>query len=309
MIKLFNYKLLFVLILLAPVYAQTIGEQKLLEMKNSFILGLPEKGLETGAELMSRNEYADVREDATFYIAELFFTLAIQEDDNINPSKAYTYYLVLQKEYPNSKYATTVNRRINNLIAFFQNNALFRNLFDINQNEATIVQKKLNFTEKLFTFNFPNAYLFFLDGNNDDPTSEVLSRYYDEIIVNIPEFEIYASYYKMISKLGQYWGNEYLSDGWLKYNRDMITFKKGKAGLNLQTTLNKDLDNLSLKYPHHPLTLNLHLIFAKSFLDKTEGVIDSETKQHLEFVIQNELDKTHPRYLLAREFLLNNNFK
>jgi len=25
--------------------------------------------------------------------------------------------------------------------------------------------------------------------------------------------------------------------------------------------------------------------------------------------IQNELDKTHPRYLLTREFLLNNQFK
>jgi hypothetical protein len=35
---------------------------------------------------------------------------------------------------------------------------------------------------------------------------------------------------------------------------------------------------------------------------------DSETKEHLVFVVQNELDKTHPRYLLAKEFLLNNEF-
>ena len=74
MIKQFKLNLIIILLFVVQVYPQTIGEQKFLEMKNSFILGLTEKGFEMGAELMSRKEYADVREDATFYIAEFFFT-------------------------------------------------------------------------------------------------------------------------------------------------------------------------------------------------------------------------------------------
>jgi len=308
-----QFKILSFIILwsVVQVYPQTVEEQKFLEMKNSFILGLTEKGFEIGAELMSRNEYVDVREDATFYIAEFFFTLASQIEVKIDyPNKAYTYYLVMQKEYPNSKYSNTVNKRINTLITFFQDNALFRNLFDLNQNEASFVAKKLEFTQTLYKFKFPNPYLVFSKGTDTTSTAEVLDRYYDEIIVNHPEFEIYASYYKIISKLSKYWGNDYISDGLFEYNSSVLAINSDE-GLQLNETLNNDLDKLSLKYPHHPLTLELHLIFAKVFLDRNTYTeeINLETKKHLEYVIKNELDKTHPRYLLTREFLLNNKFK
>jgi hypothetical protein len=63
------------------------------------------------------------------------------------------------------------------------------------------------------------------------------------------------------------------------------------------------------KYPHSSITLNLNLIYAKVFMYKDGDTFDSDTKKHLEFVVQNELDKTHPRYMLAKEFLLNNKFK
>lgn len=323
MLKQFNLISIFTLLLLVQIYPQTIGEQKFLEMKNSFILGLSEKGFEIGAELMSRNEYADIREDATFYIAEFFFTLASLSEENTEyPSKAYTYYLVLQKEYPSSKFANTITKRINTLITFFQNNALFRNLFDINQNEATIVEKKLKFTETLFTIKFPNPYLVFLEGENDISSSEVLNRYYDEIIVNLPEFEIYASYYKIISKLSQFASLNFISDGLFKFKKDKLSlypitenYADKNIGGNydrsssLKLELDNDLNKISIKYPHHPLTLQSHLIFAKVFMKKSGDNIDSDTKKHLEFVVQNELDRTHPRYLLSREFLLDNQFK
>src|SRR4030065_803640 len=286
-------------------------------MKNSFILGLKEKGFEIGAELMSRKEYANVREDVTLYIAEFFFTLAIQKEENTDyPAQAYTYYLVLQKEYPNSKYSITVNKRINTLITYFQNNALFRNLFDINQNEASLVYNKLKFTETLFTFKFPNQYLVFSEIIDTISSSVILSRYFDEIIINHPEFEIYASYYKIISKLSQLEDFDYVSDGFFKFNKDDIDLfpkpgsidyeRDNKRVADLKSSLDKDLEKISNKYPHPPLTLNLYFIFAKIFGMHSGIVIYKEIKKHLEFVIQNELDKTHPRYLLTREFLLNN---
>lgn len=311
MIKQYKLNLIIILLFVVQIYPQTIGEQKLLEMKNSFILGLTEKGFEIGAELMSRNEYADVREDATFYIAEFFFTLASLSEEHTNyPSKAYTYYLVLQKDYPSSKYANTIIKRINTLITFFQNSALFGNLFDIGQNEATIVEKKLKFMEKLYTFNFPDPYLVFLKGRDDIPTSEVLSRYCDEIIVNYPEFEIYATYYKIISNLSEYFRFDYVSDGLFKSKNLDSNKPLGRDYVHkLGLSFNDDLNKISINFPHHPLTLELHLIYAKIFMRKDGDIIDKDTKAHLEFVIQNELDKTHPRYLLTREFLLNNQFK
>lgn len=223
MLKQFKLNLFVILLLVVQVYPQTIGEQKFLEMKNSFILGLTEKGFEISAELMSRKDYEDVREDVTFYIAEFFFTMASQSEDYTDySSKSYTYYLVLQKEYPNSKYGNIVTKRINTLVAYFQNNALFRNLFDIGQNEATIVEQKLKFTEKLYTFKFPDPFLVFLKGKDDISASEVLSRYFDEIIVNYPEFEIYATYYKIISKLSQISGIDYISNGFFEFNKNEI---------------------------------------------------------------------------------------
>ena len=70
------------------------------------------------------------------------------------------------------------------------------------------------------------------------------------------------------------------------------------------------LKYLSEKYPHHPRTLNLHLIMSRIFMRKyRDGKFDSKTRRHLEFVVQNELDKTHPRYLLVKEFLLSNKFR
>lgn len=69
------------------------------------------------------------------------------------------------------------------------------------------------------------------------------------------------------------------------------------------------MNEINIKYPHHPITLNLHLILAKVFLSKSSGKFSNEVKQHLEYVTKNELDQTNPRYLLAREFLLNNKFE
>jgi len=68
------------------------------------------------------------------------------------------------------------------------------------------------------------------------------------------------------------------------------------------------LNFLNGKYPHNPITLDLNLIFAKIFMDKDGDTIDLETKSRLEFVVQNKLNKTNPRYMLAKEFLLNNKF-
>lgn len=313
----------FILILpFFNVLPQQSGEEKLLEMKNSFVVGLVDKGLEIGVELMSRSEYSSVREEATFFVAELFFLNAISSvETEIQvdyASKAYTYYLVLNNDYPSSNYLSTISSRLAFLRTFFSEYIKFQDLLNPLRNESNIVADKLAFITDLYSFSYPNPYIYFLEGELDQSSFDVLSRYLDEVIINHPEFEIYAYNLKILAKLSTISGIDFFKDGVLVFDVEKIPLKTSdyysssdlsKKIQLLKKELLSTLALLDVKYPHHPLLLNLHLIFAKIFMTKSGGLIDNETKKHLEFVVQNELDKTHPRYLLAKEFLLSNSFQ
>lgn len=304
------------------ILPQSSGTDRLLEMKNSFVVGLIDKGLEIGVELMSRTEYSAVREEATFYVAELFFLEAISteklEDQVSYASKAYTYYLVLNNDYPSSNYLSTISARISFLKTFFSEYLKFQDLLNPLLNESNIVADKLDFVTALYSFTYPNPYIYFFEGELDQSSVEVLARYLDEVIINYPEFEIYAYNLKILAKLSTIDGIDFFKDGVLEFDVEKIKSSgsdyysskdQSKKFLALKNELLSDLTSLDAKYPHHPLLLNLHLIFAKIFMTKSGDLIDNQTKKHLEFVVQNELDKTHPRYLLAKEFLLNNSFQ
>jgi hypothetical protein len=318
--KLFELIIITIVFCYQVSFPQNTSKDKLLEMKNALILGLNDKGLEIGAELMSRSEYSDVREEATFYIAELFFLLAAESEEFQSKisfaNKAYTYYLVLQNDYPSSQFDQTIFNRIKLLISYYKDYTSFRDLLNPLLNEASMVEDKLRFVTKLFNLRDPNPYIFFLTGISDQLSIEILDRYFDEIIINHPEFEIYAYYYKILAHLSLIKDIDFFKDGLIAFdskkiflrNSDSMGSSFSKEGKELKNKLNDILSSLSSKYPNHSLTLNLHLIFARIFMNVSRRKIDIETKQHIEFVVQNELDKTHPRYLLAKEFLISNNF-
>ncbi len=317
--KLLNLAIIFILTAATTIYSQSESSSKYLEMKNSFILGLGEKGLEIASELLSMPEYSDVREETVFYIAEFFLMSGIGTDEIGYINKAYTYYIVYNNDYPHSIYSEIVNKRINTLESFYGDLIDFRNLNNLMENEAVIVGKKLSFTSELYSFFPPNPYLFFLNNEGEQSSLELLDRYFDEIIVNHPDFEIYGYYWKIISRLSKIEGLDFIRDGILEKDiNEIILRKRGKfddvdesiekEGHKLRREIEDILKNLSKEYPHHPITLNLHLIMSRIFMYVYDGKIDLRTKGHLEFVVQNELDKTHPRYLLAKEFLLSNKF-
>lgn len=317
-LKLYNVALLFLFPFV--IYSQSSAE-RLLEMKNSLNLGLQEKGLVIAAELMSRNEYKDVREETVFFIAEYHFINSffqnVSKDESDNANRAYTYYLVYKNDYPNSKYSATVEKRLTTLNSTYSQLAILKNLFDYLYTEASIVENSIDFTNNLFKVTPPYPYNFFFEGENADSAIIILDRYYDDIIVNHPEFEIYGYYWKIISNLSLLRGVDFFSDGLMKFDVSKISFKvdnnkfsDSEKFINHRTKLYNWLDYLIKKYPNNSITLDLNLIFAKIFLLKdSNDNFSLNTKKHLEFVVQNELDKTHPRYMLAKEFLLNNKFK
>ncbi|MCH7963154.1 MAG: hypothetical protein IH852_04360 [Bacteroidetes bacterium] len=317
--KLRLYKLTFILVLFLnfSINSQTDGESKYLEMKNCFVLGLSEKGLEIAIELLSRPEYADVKEETVFYIAEFFFVVGLgaKEIDIHNLNKAYTYYKVYNHDYPNSVYTDVVNKRLHTLESYYGDWITFRNLYDIIENEALIVEKKLSFaTKKLFWFSNPNLFKFFSYTESEQSSIELLDRYFDEIIVNHPDFEVYAYYYKILARFSKIRGRSLVKEGLLDLNVDKFQLHLNveeltDKGFKFRIELEEMLRPLSEKHPNHPLVLNLHLIYANYFKLIDDEKFDSYTKKHLEFVVQNEPDKTHPRYLMAKEFLLSNKFQ
>lgn len=215
----FSIFLIILIIEISSINAQQTGEDKFYAMKNAFVLGLVDKALENALELMSYKEYSEYWERTIFYIAEYFFMASSSAKSNFSlASKSYTYYLVLKNDFPNSQYIKIVDERLNYLTANFSYEAQFRNLLDQTQNEAELVASKLRFAETLYSFKYPDPYSVFLEGKSNVPSSQILDRYFEEIITNHPEFEIYAFYYKVISLLSQFKGIDYLDDGLLKYN-------------------------------------------------------------------------------------------
>jgi len=317
--RLFNFTLLFIVANTFLIYPQSAGEIRFQEMKNCFFLGLSDKGIEIASELLSRPEYSDVREKTVFQIAEGFFIMGVGKNDITTLSRAYTYYIIYDKDFPNSTFSDIVKKRITTLKTYYGDLITFRNLDEIMENEAEIVDKKLSFaTGTLFWFANPNIYKFFDYTESEQSSIELLDRYFDEIIINNPAFEIYARYYKIIARLSKISNLDFVKDGEMEFNVERISirylpdnvpssFSTEAAAFHFE--LENMLNLLSNKYPHHPLVLKLHLIYANLFMLKNDGIIDSDTKKHLEFVVQNQLEKTHPTYLLAKEFLLNNKFK
>lgn len=315
-------KLVFFLLIPATLFSQNSSTERLAEMKNSFALGLYDKGLEIASELMSRSEYTSVRSETVFFIAEYHFKASLISTDPIdkinNANISYTYYLVYKNDYPNTKYSTIVEKRITQLKSASTEAGILSDLFEYYYTEASVVENNIWFTSKLFTVYRPYPYLFFFQ-NDDKATNaiQVLERYYDDIIINHPDFEIYGYYWKIISNLSILTGIDYFKDGMMTFNVEKVNYKnefnndiwQSDKLTELKEKILKWILYLNNKYPHHSTTLDLNLIFVNIFMVKDDDTYDNDTKTHLEFVVQNELDKTHPRYMLAKEFLLNNKFK
>lgn len=320
--KLKLYKIVLFLVIPAVLFSQSSSSESLSEMKNSFALGLYEKGLGIASELMSRSEHQTVRAEAVFFIAEYHFNRALMlnelEDKSLNANISFTYYLVYKNDYPKSEYSDIVEKRITQLKSASADFGILKDLFDYYYTEASIVDNNIWFTRNLFNVYTPSPYLFFFKNDDDNLDAiQVLERYYDDIIVNHPDFEVYGYYWKILSNLSILTGINYFKDGMMTFKVEKVFYRNefnqivldSDEVIALREKILKWVLYLNNKYPHHSTTLELNLIFVNIFMEKDGDKYDNRTKTHLEFVVQNELDKTHPRYMLAKEFLLNNKFK
>ena len=299
-------------------FAQLTPEEKYDSMFHLITLGLEGDGLEVYSEIISQTKFAAVQEKATFFIGEYFlYTYFLKGEEANYLVKAKTYFEYYRKKFPEGDNISTVNERLLSINSFLGDRILYGSLLREYFAERGIVAKKIDFANELIHIKPPNPFLFFYESEDTEDGVEAAAKYFDDIIINNPEFEVYGLYYKIILNLS-YFKTEFISDGLYEIPKSW-GHDWNNTSLEVQDLKNNIFSNLLIlddKYPDHSLTLNLHLIIAKIFLeeekaaaDDDKGIKSSEAKEHLDYILKNDPDQAGLRYLLVKEFMLINKFK
>lgn len=301
----------------------TVGQSKADEqlnfMQNCLLLGLEEKGIEIGSEIISKKEYSSVKETALFTIAEHFFLKGIQStikdstviyrEDIKHINKSYTFHIKLLQEFPESKFKEISQKRIEFLEFNYQSRILFRDLSDYFQNERSIVKKKLSFTNIFLKRREPIPILFYSEGK-DPNTYELINKYYDDIIINNPEYSIHAYYQKLLVELSRRYDIRIITS--IVENKTLPILPKSFKNIDtdeIEKEVTNILDIMTENFPHHPLTIQSYLVAVSYFIYADIWDYDSiETKKWLELAVKNDKDKLGFYRLLTKEYLLRTNF-
>jgi len=316
--KVLNLSVIVIVVTSNFIIGQTNAEEKLSLMHNSLLLGLEEKGINLGVEIISLSEFISVKEKTLFILAEYFFSEGIlgklDEESQLYSgniqyiNKSYTFYIKLLNEYPNGEFKDIATQRINYLEQNYKTSLIFRSLAIYDENERLIIERKLNFANLFIVKKEENPFLFFTEG--DEPnTYDLINRYFDDIIVNNPSQAIYAYYLKLLTVLS---GNN---------NVDIITaifedeslpdksYNKSHPDEEIVKNVTEILNILNDKNPHHPLTIQSYLIAVSYLIQADIWDYDSpEVKKWLELALINDNDKLGVKHLVTKEYMLKTEF-
>lgn len=301
-----HYSIL-ILLLFSSLYSQNLQYNKCNELRNAFILGLDEMGLEIGLEVISKAEYKTERENGLILLGDHFFYKAISTDsteimDVDFARKAYALYNMIINDYPKSKNKEIVEFQIKTLENLFTDLGLFGE-YSV---EASTVEKlyKLGDMYELYSDEKPSTGFQLL--LKTASKFQVANKYYDTIILNHPKFEVKGYYLKVMSYINNYnhWSTDKL---WYK----KIGLKDKSKPYEATTKIVNDyLAILDKKYPSSNYTMDAHFTFAGQIwngiyaLPKKDRTV--RTKYHLEKILANDTDKLGLRYVLTKEFVIRN---
>jgi hypothetical protein len=279
-------------------------------MINAFLLGLGNKGREIAHEILSDTRYSGVQAQTIFFIAEKFLIDGIREDDYDAYTRAYKFYSMLIDGFPESEYTgSAVHRKtyIETIVGSDRIYALFDYWYSA---EVEIILSKLDVAGLFLKIHPPNPYEIFAESRYNQDGVTIMNKYLSDIMINHPFFEPFGYYQKILIQIDAFGDIETISEGIAPLDRKKVSMQVSALRYNKQKNdVYLLLDEMSDKYPSHPLTLDLHLLFGKLFMERSRGRIDMQTLNHLQFVLENDPDQLSPRYLLAREFIENNSFQ
>ena len=301
--------------------AQDLTFNKYDEMINAFILGLDEKGIEIGHEIISNKEFEVIREQTLIWLADFYFNnfLIDGELDFSSAERSYTLYSMILKDYPASQLKEYVLIRMTLIESFFYELSVFGNKYISSDHEMQTVRRKFQISDLYFKtgkVNVAAKYEMFFDTDSKFSTA---IAYIDAIIVNHPEYEIYGYYQKIMLLLSVYdkWHEkEVLRQSGIDEDRRIYPeVKKVFSPTNIiASEVLSYLAFLDKKYPSSQLTLEGHFMFSAFVWNDTKNFASMGGKaareaivaKHLEYIMKNDPDKLGIRYILAKEFIVKN---
>jgi len=294
------------------LYTQNVYKSEILydRMQNAFAMGLNDQALSMSLDLITLPENEAYRERTIFVLGNHFLNQAFLTDLKESIKRAVYYFRLYQISYPEGEFTEDVHQYLN-YIKNSHPNVLFELAYKEYSNpQVNIVKSILDNADLLVKINPLNPLSFFRDSRFNQNAEYIANKYYDEIIVNYPDFEIYAYVRKIYILLSDIYVQPLISSD--LFRLETGTINKNDKEMEYQVIKNKAMLNLGYlctNYPTHPITLDLNLVFAKLFMERKNGLISREIFNYLQFVLENDPDKNGIRYFLTKEFVSNNRFE
>jgi hypothetical protein len=299
-------------------------------IRNLLMLGREDKAFDTAAEILSNSENKKEQSDILFMLGEYnflkFFVAKENEEYLIRSNRLYNDFII---KYPQDERIPLIKMRLNYANSFIIQGIENYAYLSKDYLEKYIVDKKIFSANLLAEIKNPNAISFFVDEQFKEKPESALDKYYDDIIINHPKYEVIAYYQKIIVLLS-WFENDFVKSGLIKVSHDKLNWNsedqsniigysnnmqiKTSQGIMVDATKKKIfeyLDIMEKKYPDNSLTLDLHLILAKIEMkfNKHWEEHGKKIKDLLEFILKNDRDNLDLRYFVTKEFLLSHTFK
>jgi hypothetical protein len=281
-------------------------------MNNAFLLGLNQIGLETGLNIITYCKNSDTLSQTNLYLGNFFLYQTIPKEwpERSELKRAHTFFTRANTEQASEIVRIEALEKIN-LIEFI---ALMNDWSLDSRTEIEIanqvIERKLKTSTLYGSITSPDPIANFISGEFEKSSVSLIEKFLDELIVNYPEYDLYLYYQKLLLTLSSLNGTDFVTlSGGRKFTKIDRSLDQKSANI-LIGKIQGIVEVLDSKYPEHPLTLDSHLIVAKSLMikDPFGGKIDFQTLQRLQQILVADKNKLGFRYLMVKEFVATNKF-
>ena len=304
--------LVYNILSLKILFAVDISLDESSKVYNAFLMGLNDKAQELSLEIISSEKYIEQRENILYMLSEFYFSEAIKKDSLEIAQRAYTFYGMFLKDYPDSDKSEVVSLRLKFLHTQFKKLQLAGEYLSKTYNTFNEVNKLIDiatFYELSDDYknnenkNTNNLDQLFIDTKNP---FQVADKYYDNIILNYPNFAAYGYYFKIKNYLSQ--STRWSSGDWMNAIGQDPALNNFKTTCAIVTLMLKDVRE---KYPKNEYVLDLHVMYASTIWNTSTQWINKKdkkkiTQELLQYVLENDENKTGYRFNIVKEFIIRN---
>lgn len=309
-------KLILIIILLIPLSTHSQEPNEIYsKMVNSVYLGLYEDGMRYATRILSEDQFQSVKDSTLLFLGTYFYNRSLYSNkDSLYSPRAYHFLNRLIKETDNENHKRIAEEKLKFLEDRRNNRRLF--LQQMNENAEVQSAVAVNLENLYDIFYLYNPSYSFIDWRKTK-AYDVAMSICDRIINEYQQFEIYGYYYKILLLLSQFRDDIiYSRNEDKKIRTDYLDweYNTGVDGEEKNKILSL-LDYLNQNYPNESLTLELNLLIGQIYLEVIEDVSTNrrQTKEyiegikHLNFIIENEIDKNSFRYVIVKAILKEEN--